>query len=173
MVKMEISHITGNSIKIKGKHATLLIDPQDKNTYNAAILFTKTANQVKLLEDVLVIKGPGEYEAGGIKIKGTRSPADEIYSITVDGVLILLGHINALDKLQHKLQEHNIVLVYCGDMVTSASFLTALASSAVLFYGDKATEISQAFGNEKTTQMQKYSTTVDKLSSEMETILLA
>lgn len=169
---MEISLLANNSVKIKGKHAALLIDPQEKTVYNAGILFSKKRNEVKVIIDAVLLDGPGEYEVGGIKIKGTGNRPDVSYSIIIDGIEILLGKLEILEKMQHKLQDHNIVLVYCAN-VLSSSFLTSLASNAVIFYGEKAGEVSQVFGKEKTNRMQKFTATLDKLPAELDTILLA
>jgi len=169
---MEIALLPNASLRIKGKHATFGIDPQDKSQYNAIILFTKTLKEIQLQEETVIVAGVGEYEVGGIKMTGTKSEEDVAYSMNVDGVEVLLGKINSLEKLQHKLKEHNIIVVYC-DTVVDASFLTSLVSSVIIFYGEKAPELSQTFGKESTKQMAKYSVTLDKLPAEVETILLA
>ena len=84
---------------------------------------------------------------------------------------VLVGKISALDAMQHKLKEHHIVVALCDEIVT-ASFLTSLASNVVIFYGDKAREISQAFGKDNVKPMPKYVTTKEKLPSEVETVIL-
>jgi hypothetical protein len=73
--------------------------------------------------------------------------------------------------MQHKLKEHNVVIVDCDEKV-DASFLTSLAVNAVLFYGENADEVAQGFEKEKLQKLNKYSASLGKLPAEMETILL-
>src|ERR1039457_5118185 len=110
---MEISILPHGSLRIKGKHAALVIDPQEKSVYNAAILLNKTQKNISLGDDIVILYGPGEYEVGGVKIKGSKGDQDTLYSINIDGIDLLLGKINSLDKMQHKLQEHNVVIISC------------------------------------------------------------
>src|SRR5664279_576887 len=107
---MEISILPQASLRIKGKHAALIIDPQEKSAYNAAIFLNKNQSTTSVGDDIVILNGPGEYEVGGIKIKGLKGENETLYSINIDGIDLLLGNINSLDKMQHKLQEHNIVI---------------------------------------------------------------
>lgn len=168
---MEIALLPQNALRIKGKHATFVVNPQDKANYDAAILLGKSFAETTIIEEAVVIRGPGEYEIGGIKMTGTRVDTDVIFSLTVDGVEVLLGTIPALDKLQHKLKEHHIATVLCNS-ASNVSFITSLASNVIIFYGDEATSVSQAFGKEAVKALQKYQATVDKLPQEVETVLL-
>jgi hypothetical protein len=167
---MEIALLTKSGLRIKGKQATLAIDPVDKATYEAVLLLAKTPEEVTKV-DTILITGAGEYEIGGIKVSGVRSESDLLYSITVDGVEILVGKLDVLEKMQHKLKEHNIVVVNCTTEA-GASFITSLAENVVMFYGEKAQEISASFGKENVKPMNKYSSTKDKLPTEVETVLL-
>ena len=172
MSYMEIALLPKNGIKIKNKQATIAIDPQDKTFYEAVLLLSKSAEEVNLQEDSVLISAVGEYEIGGIKMTGTRSEVGMLYTLNVDGIDILVGKLDSLDKMQHKLKEHKIVMVDC-ETVGSASFITSLAENVVIFYGEKAGEISASFGKENVKSMNKYSVTKDKLPTEVETILLA
>lgn len=169
MMYMEIALLPKSALKIKGKNASFVVNPHDGTVYNAALLIGKSA-QANTSEEMVVIDGPGEFEVGGVKMSGVRSDGEVFYSLTVDSVGIVVGSINALEKMHQKMKEHNIVVVLC-DEVTNASFLTSLSSNAIIFYGEKAAEIAQTFGKE-TKQMAKYSTTKDKLPLEMETVVL-
>lgn len=169
---MEIAILPHTSLKIKGKYALLGIDPQDNSPYNGAILLGNLTGKVNQPKETVVISGPGEYEIGGVKMTGMRNEEDVLYSMNIDGVEVLLGKVKTLEKMQHKLKEHNIVVVNC-DNVTDSSFLTSLASNVVLFYGEKATELSQTFGRDNVKKMSKFSTVRDKLPAEVETVVLA
>lgn len=169
---MEIALLPKSGLRIKGKQATLAIDPSDKATYEAVLVLSKTPEEITKQDESIIITGAGEYEIGGIKVTCMRSETDLLYSIIVDGVEVLVSKLDVLEKMQHKLKEHNIVVVNCQSEA-SVSFITSLAENAVMFYGDKAKEISASFGKENVKEMSKYSSTKDKLPTEVETVLLA
>jgi hypothetical protein len=123
-------------------------------------------------DETVTLKGAGEYEIGGVKITGLRNEKSVLYSMQIDGMEVVASPIGLLSAMQHKLKEYNMVVVSC-DEVTDASFLTSLAINAVLFYGDKAQEVAQAFEKEKLQNMTKYSASLGKLPAEMETVLLS
>jgi hypothetical protein len=169
---MEIAIVPQAALRIKGKQMTLGIDQVDKNNSRGTIVLHANPKDLKQpSEDHVLIDGAGEYEVGGIKITGTRNGQQVLYRMNVDGVEILVGKISTLDAMQHKLKEHDIVVALC-DQTVAATFLTSLASNVVIFYGEKAGEISQAFGTETVKHMPKYQTTKDKLPTEVETVIL-
>ena len=168
---MDIALLSQNSLKIKGKRANFVVDPVEKSEPAAVISLTLPLNKLKLPPDAVVIAGPGEYEIGGIKMSATRTDGEIIYYPKVDGVDIILGKITSFEKLQHKLKEQNIVIVY-ADAQTNASFITSLASNVIIFYGEHAKALAASFGKDNITSVAKYSVTVDKLPQEVETVIL-
>lgn len=162
-----------NSIRIKGKKTTIMIDPQDnKSMYSAAIVLSGDTNSLNISSDAVIIKGPGEYEIGGVKINGVRSSGMIAYVLLVDGVEIMVGSLSALDKLQHKLNEQNIVVVNVDTAEVNTSFVTSLASNVILYYGEKVDLISSKLGDGSANEIQKYSANADKLPQEVETSIL-
>ena len=168
---MEIAVLPKAAVKIKGKQATIGVDTQEKTPFNAILAVAKDPEDIVVTDESLLIIGPGEYEVGGIKLSGTRSESALVYTVKVDGVDVLVGRINSLDKMQHKLKEHNIVLAVC-DEAANGSFLTTLASNVIMFCGTHAKEIAQALSKDNLKQMPKYAATIDKLPQEVETIIL-
>lgn len=169
---MEIALANSNSLKIKGKKVTIAVDPSDKINTPAVILLNNPQGKLSAGNpETLFIFGPGEYEVGGAKISGLRSTSGMVYTIVIDGINILLGSITSLEKLQHKLNEHNIVISY-ADAMTNSSFVTSLASNTVLFYGNHSKDLAASFGKVGTEATDKYVTTLDKLPQEVETIIL-
>lgn len=167
---MEIALLPKNAIKIKGKKATFAFNTDEKlDGMNASIYFSSVASYVG---EPVKIAGAGDYEVGGVKIAGIRSEDDIVYSMSVDDVSILIGKIKTLDKLQHKVKEHSLVVIWT-DTASDPSFATSLATNAVLFYGENAADVIHKFAKENIQEMNKYSVTVDKLPGEMQTILLA
>ncbi len=172
---MEIQVLPKNSIRIKGKQGSIGINPQGKNNqFNAVIVIGKASGEQYAAIDqdgILVINGPGEYEISGIKVSGIRIKNGTIYSINVDGVDCLVGTLHALSDGQQKTKEHNLAVIDTDEPM-DAAFVTAVASNAVLFYGDYAAEVVNKLAKDNVKHMAKYQTSVDKLPSEMETILL-
>lgn len=168
---MEIAHITKSSLRIKGKNAVLVVDPAQKTESNASLFLQSEQESVGDTGADIVIKGPGEYETGGVKITGVRYEKGLIYSMDVDSVGVLLGKLTTFEKLHSKLKEANILVVNC-DTVMDASFLSALSTNVIIFYGEKSTEIGREFGQENVKHLPKYSATIDKLPAEVEAIIL-
>ena len=167
---MEIAMLPKSVLRVKGKTATFVVNPQIAVAANAVLMFNSGAEIDS--DEAVVLNGAGEYEIGGVKITGLRNEKSVLYSMNIDGVEIVVGSIALLSAMQHKLKEHNVVVVNC-DEATDASFLTSLAVNAVLFCGEKASEVAQGFEKEKLQKSNKYSASLGKLPTEMETILLA
>jgi hypothetical protein len=98
---MEIKCIGKNSFSLVGKNESVLINPTDEQLKkyqgkSRIIIFSREDFLKKGINDSrVVIMGPGEYEVGGIEIKGYNSgDKSTIYSILVEGVEIgFLGDI--------------------------------------------------------------------------------
>jgi hypothetical protein len=167
---MEIALLLKNALRIKGKTATFIVNPQNIVSANAFLSLTPAADFGS--DETVVLNGAGEYEIGGVKITGMRNDKSVLYSMHIDSMEVVVGSIGLLSVLQHKLKEYNVVVVNC-DETADASFLTSLAVNGVLFYGEKAAEVAQGFEKEKLQKMNKYSASLGKLPAEMETVLLA
>lgn len=170
---MEITLQSQDSLKIRGKQAALFINPQDKTSqYNAVILLGNPSKaSLKIKEDVVVIDGPGEYEAGGIKITGTFVGEKTVFSISIDGIELLLGDRDALDQAHQKLKEHNVLLVRASSH-GSASFASSLGINATVFFGEFAREVSDSLGKDSKKDLNKYSLSLGKFPAEVETVVL-
>jgi hypothetical protein len=170
---MEISVQDTNSLKIRGKHAAVYINPHDKTAnYNMAILIgNPSRSSLKIKEEVVIIDGPGEYEAGGIKVSGIKSETGTVYTITVDNIDLLLGDRDGLEKIYQKLKEHHVAVIHAGT-VGNTSFATSLGMKALLFFGEKAKESIDSLAKDEKKELAKYTISSDKLPTEPETILL-
>lgn len=171
MLFMEIALLPNNALKLKGKRATFVIDAQDKSARSAVISLTKSPDDLTINPEDVILDGPGEYELGGVKLSAIRSSGAIVYNLNIDGIGILLGKITSFEKLQHKLNDQNIVLAYADDSA-NASFITPLASNALILYGDQAAAVAGTFGKDNVNKTQKYSATLDKLPAEVETVVL-
>lgn len=165
---MEIVSLAANSLRLKGKNVSFVVNPQDKNTsYAAAIIFYADKAKLKISPEAVVITGAGDYEIGGIKLTATRSDTDILYSFIIDDVSVLLTEIHALSKNHAKLKDYDIVIVYMlrdGDVSSAVN----VANSAVLYFGEKAADVVK----EGVQEMNKYAVSKDKLPSEVVQVLL-
>lgn len=168
---MEIALLQKTGLRIKGKTATFLVNPQEAGGANAGLVLDDSVDPTSS-DETVILNGPGEYEIGGVKISGTRGDKGVLYSMNIDGIDVLVGKIETLSAMQHKLKEHNIVISLCTEPA-SASFLTSLAVNVVVFYGTTAAETAQGFEKDNLQTMNKYTTAAGKLPAEVETILLA
>jgi hypothetical protein len=167
---MEIALLPKSVLRVKGKTATFVFNPQTPVAANAVFLFEPGVEYTS--DETVVLNGAGEYEIGGVKITGLRNEKSVLYSMNIDGIEVVAGSITLLSAMQHKLKEHNVVVVNCDETV-DASFLTSLAINAVLFCGENASVVAQGFEKEKLQKTNKYSASLGKLPAEMETILLS
>lgn len=177
---MEIVLLAQNGLKIKGKQSTVLLNSVNDTSVSSAILSFDTNFSATHQSPAVIINNPGEYEVGGIKITGLRSGRSggsggsgdtTVFSLKIDGLEVLVGEIEAIEKIHQKLKEHNIVVLYV-DKNMDASFVTGLAVNGVLFYGVKASEVIKTFAKDNVQEMSKYQTTLEKIPLELETILL-
>jgi hypothetical protein len=171
---MEIALIPPQSVRIKGKQASFVINPIGKvSGVNGIFVFGKEPiDMSKVEEETIVLQGPGEYELGGVKISGIRVAGQTAYSMRIDNIELLFGDIEAIQKDYAKLKEYHIVLLMTNT-IADASFVTSFAPNAVIFFGEKAEETIKQLAKEAYKKESKYVTTVDKLPQEMEAILLA
>ena len=97
--KMVISLLEPSGIKCQVADFSLLVDPP--KTKKGGLILRTESPKGDLSPDDNEINGPGEYELGGIRvrgvgIKGENGSARVAYSALFDG--IRLGFVNGLDK---------------------------------------------------------------------------
>jgi len=120
---MEIRNLGSKTLWIKGKSESLLINPADtllaENKHKSRIIIFSDGGPRKILDnDRVVINGPGEYEIGGIEVRGIRmSEAAIAYVLTVDGVkigVVLGGGSQEIEKISSELEVSDILVVEAG-----------------------------------------------------------
>lgn len=138
---MDINWFGQSCFKIKGKTASVIIDPFDpeftglklpKNLDAQIVLSThnhKDHNNTEAVEgDPLIITGPGEYEKAGVsiigistfhdKVLGTERGSNTAYHILIDGINIVhlgdLGHILTEDQ-SSQIDATDILMVPIGN----------------------------------------------------------
>lgn len=174
---MEISYISPNCIKIKGKHSSLIIDPssdlRSKVGADAIVLLCNfnDFNPNKIEDYRVLIKGEGEYEIAGIKISAARVDNNLIYNCQIDGINLLLAKTSTLEGIVDKLKEYEITVLNAESEINE-SLITSLEPKVALFYGEKAKEALKILGKE-IKPVSKYVTTREKLPEETEVVLLS
>jgi len=172
---MDVAILDKESIRIRGKNSSFVIDPGVKiqKVSADAIAFLKDtgidAGVSRVTDFRVIIKGCGEYEVGGVRILVTKSDGNLLYSLSVDGISILLARTSGLSKTQEA-GEYNI-LVLNVDCEFKDTMVTGFSPSTVLLYGDKSSEALKMLG-EKASKSQKFSVSADKLPTEMQVVLL-
>ncbi len=172
---MEIAILNGNGLRIKGKQATLVVDPGEtkgKVTADATLLLGVSQTSRLFQEDLgVVFQGPGEYEVKGIKITGFKAEGETMYTLTVDGLSVFVGKVTSSIKAKDKLHEHDVAVLFADEVLPQAT-MGLLNPSAIVFYGEKTADNTKAFGKEAVAPTNKYTTSKDKLPQETEFVIL-
>ncbi|MBU0572301.1 MBL fold metallo-hydrolase [Patescibacteria group bacterium] len=158
---MDITYLGHSSFRLKGKTASVVIDPFDSKA--VGLPFPKVSaeivtishdhedhNKAELVKDVRkVISGPGEYEINGVSIvgiasyhddtKGTKRGKNTIYMIEMDGLRIVhlgdLGH-KLSEKFIEKVGSVDVLIVPVGGEYTigavRATELTRLIEPSII-----------------------------------------
>lgn len=111
LTHMEIKVIDNKTIFLKGKKENILINPKKEvlsgsNKYEARIVaFTEEKfDDLTLKTEGVIIRGPGEYEIGGVEINGySAGSGHSIYLIGMDGLIV-----GVLGDLEESLSEKRI-----------------------------------------------------------------
>ncbi|TXG75729.1 hypothetical protein E6Q11_07020 [Candidatus Dojkabacteria bacterium] len=172
---MDVILLGKNSIRIKGKKSSFVIDPTTevgKTEADAAIKLSSVPNfsAAKLEGSRVTFSGPGEYEVGGVKMSLIPAGGECVGFFDVDNVGVLAGSGSALEKVQEKAENADIVIVNANSEF-NYSIVTTLEPKVLIVYGDKRDEVKKALGKEGEV-MSKFSSAKEKLTDEMQLILL-
>lgn len=113
---MEIKYNAGQ-LEIKGKKEVVLVDPLEYKKNNGRIILfgNKEKDINEYVDGKVLISGPGEYEVGGIEIKGIGiDDGGVMYLVETEGVMIVV--IADLkepisDKKLEKIEAADVLLV--------------------------------------------------------------
>jgi hypothetical protein len=173
---MDIMILPGDALRVKGKNSTLVLNPTAGTTKTEAdgvILLDKFLkfNDSKIEGSRIKIIGPGDYEVGGAKITAISVFEKLAVRIDIDNVKVLIGNGEAIEKIQDKVEDSDILVVN-ADMKFNYSTLASLEPKVLMVYGELREEVSKSLGKESAEKMNKYSVTKDKLPPELQFILL-
>lgn len=141
---MDINWYGQSCFRIKGKNASIVIDPFDPETTGLklpkdmeaqVLLLTNSHHNHNNISAVsgnpLIISGPGEYEISGVSVVGVGSYHDDsegtergkntIYRILIDGINVVhlgdLGHVLSEEQLA-QIDATDILLIPVGGKYT-------------------------------------------------------
>ena len=172
---VDVTILDKESVRIKGKNSSFVIDPAVKiqKVSADAVIFLKDAGDESGVSRVtdfrVIIKGCGEYEVGGVRILVTKSDGNLLYSLSVDGISILLARTSGLSKTQEA-GDYNILILNV-DCDFKDTMVTGFSPSTVLLYGERSSEALKMLGRESS-KSQKFTVSADKLPTEMQIVLL-
>ena len=175
---MDVVLLDKNSIKIKGKNSSFVVDPAAKMPKTAA-------DAVILLEDDgegydvtrvdnyrVLLKGQGEYEVGAVKVSGQKSGNTFIYSLDVDSLGVLLGRTSALNKNHQEAKDYKVLILNVDSNIDQA-LITSFEARSIILYGDGVNkESGKALGKGEADNVKKISVTNEKLPAEIQVVIL-
>lgn len=185
---MEIKYIAHSCFEIKGKDATLVIDPYDpKKTYyelpklNVDLVLSShdhfDHNNINAVKDYkMAITTPGEYELNGVYIEGIPTLHDDkegekrgkniMFQITMDGFNILhmgdLGHTLDQETLK-KILDIDVLLIPVGGEYT----IDAETAAEVISKIEPGLVVPMHYQGEEETKLSKDLDTLEKFLDEM------
>lgn len=170
---MEIALLGDQSLKIRGKKGSLLIDPVKgipKTPTDAIVVLAQKDYDASRAQGArVVIEGPGDYEVSGIKISSLRFGSELMYRLTVDGIALILTTSHGLTNAQES-QECSMLVVNAQEIL-EASSVTQASPQVLLLYGQNALDSAKAV-NKEVQILSKYAVTAEKLPEEMQVVVL-
>ena len=171
---MEILSLSLSSLKIKGKHTAVVLNPDSsirgKAAGDAILSFPSISVDTSKVEEWRVyLRGVGEYEVGGIKISGVKNDKHFVYKLFIDGMSVACTAADSVEGLRDVLSGQQILILSVSDKI-DMSFVATLEPNVVILYGEKAGKIPQ---NDDIIKASKFSITREKLPEKMETVILA
>ncbi len=170
---MEITLLSPNSIKIRSKLINFVVDPVVTNSKTEAEVIVSLGEKIdtsKVSDFRLIISGPGEYEASGVKISGEKNKTGNLYKLSLDRLNVCLAKASVLSKAENS-SEIQIVIINT-DEISVDKIITSMQPKVVILYGENALEAAKTIKEGIENTVNKYAVTFDKLPQEMEVVVL-
>lgn len=187
---MEIKLINQNTIFLKGKKESVLIDPDEKTAglskyqSRVIVLTARDDDSFGWQSDKVVIRGPGEYEIGGVEYTGLNGGGrDVVYLIRIDGVCVaIIGNLSETlsDKKVAKVENADVLLssIKIKDDINAKNVLDWAKKWGVNYlvpmkYDDESLKkFLDAADEENLEAVEKLSVEKDNLPDGMEVVVL-
>ncbi len=122
------------TLKINTRKGYILVDPDAGEEAKVVILSDGSDKDIVQTPENLVIFGPGDFEASGILIKGTRNDYETMYSLDAGEGRVLVVQSTSISKLADE-DDYDAVIVKVVSPVEEAA-LSAISSKLIVVYGD-------------------------------------
>lgn len=130
---MELTSPGAKTLKVNSKKGAVLFDPEYSDDCKIVISEDDAPDVSQKFQDTLVIYGPGEFEVGGIMVKGTRNDDKTMYEVDTGEGKMLHALSTSISKLSTE-DEYDVVVVRAVSKVEEAD-LSSLSSKLVVVYG--------------------------------------
>ncbi len=171
---LDIYVLGSNSIKIRTKRVSFVVDPVDsisKTNADAVLVLRKeTVDLARVSNYRVVLRGEGEYEIENVKISGIAAGEGFVYSIFADNMEIVLGRVSTLLRIQDKSLLCQVALLNVDNELKS--IIANLEPRAVILYGEKRIEGAKELGKDWVKPVSKVTVTKEKLEKEIEVEVL-
>jgi len=121
---MEIKILKNQTLSLKGKKETVLVNPtetQRKDNSRIWIYLSESEKTEEWNNGKVVIKGPGEYEIGGVEVVGINGgDGNIVYKIEIDGIVIgILSKIkeDLSDKKRERISGIDVLMADIGGVL--------------------------------------------------------
>ena len=170
---MDISILNDESLKVRGKSGSFVIDPSNLMPKISAdgILFQNPDLKTglsRVLDHRIVVVGPGDYEVSGIKVVAIKGKENLLYRLSVDGVVVLLAKASEITN-DDKINTCDILLLNVDSNFTESLIATVDPKVAIL-YGIGMMGALKLLGKETLAPVKKFASAKDKLPDEMEVV---
>lgn len=173
---MEVVLLGSSTLKIKGKKASLVVDPKKgvpKQEAAAILLLNKSEfDPSRVSEHRVIIAEPGEYEVSGIKMSVNTNHRGIFYSLNVDNIDMVLANTSNLSSFTDKITGPKVAILNV-DSEFDAEAIAAIEPRVVLLYGENSESAIKSLGKTGVMPSKKISYTSDKLPEETQIVWLA
>lgn len=161
---MDITHVGNVSLRIKGKTATVVTNPD-----------TSVRISDRAEGNPYVVDGPGEYEVKGVGIIGFSTGKSTVYRIEIDGVsIVYLGHLDRT-LTASEVDSLDGVDILVVPVVGAMPIVQEVEPSIVIpiqYGAGELTAFLKEIGKEDIQPQPKLSITKDKIPEQMQVVVL-
>lgn len=130
---MEITKLTNSGIRIKSKNTTFVVDPANGKIDGDVVLLYEKPQDYSIFDGKLVIDSPGEYEVGGVSIKGENIGGFLAFDFLEDGQkLVIISNPDITGDVE---TEDSIVVLVRLSKKLDDKALSSIQSEVLSFYG--------------------------------------
>jgi len=130
---MELAKIGNSGVRIRSKKTAFIVDPADGKTEGDVVLLYEKPKDYSIFSGKLVIDSPGEYEVGGVSIKGEMVRNSLAFEFLEDGQkLVIISNTDIMGDIET--EDVKAVLVRLTRKLGDEA-LSSIQSEVVCFYG--------------------------------------